>query len=102
MTIAHASEREYHAAAHLLEGLWFASEHLYPGENGIDWDGIESSVPRSSGEVILVDLALTLWTGRSHADFIEAMRYLDDANWRRFLEALEIARPRALVRGGTA
>jgi hypothetical protein len=89
---------EYTAAAHLLrsEDLRERTERYLDDDlRSIAWEDLlaDPALDRdllSDGEAVLVDMALAFWTSRPHerSDVMDVLQWLDDENFRRFMEAL--------------
>jgi hypothetical protein len=91
-----SSDSNYEAAVHLLTSPFLArkgcADFIQP--TWIDADGLEEAMgPWSTTEKMMVHLALDLSERPGHAVSMDDMAcYLDDANWRIVMEALEIRR----------
>jgi ABC-type uncharacterized transport system ATPase subunit len=84
------SSREYEAVRHILTSPLLATRTApYIGADDFDFAGLaEAAQTMSGGEALLVRIARELWLAEKVAGLWELTRRLDDANFRRVLEAL--------------
>jgi hypothetical protein len=86
-------DTEWQAAMHLLRSALLADTaalFINPHKREIDWDALRGKVHASS-ERLFAEVAFALWRGTG-SDTARAVNLLSDRNWRRFLEALQLAR----------
>jgi len=88
-------DTEWQAAMHMLRAPLIADKTapcINVAKREIDWDRLPASLYASS-ERLLGDVAFALWRGiGSGSDVARAVHLLGEPAWRRFLEALELAR----------
>jgi hypothetical protein len=88
--------REFEAAAFVLLAPLIArrtNDLIDVDNDSIDFDTlIDRSGPWSTGEKMLVDVALDLWNGRGTTTLMDAIGKLDTPNYARVLEAMAIRR----------
>jgi hypothetical protein len=86
--------REYDAVRHVLTTPAIAPRTApYIGGDDFDFAGLlRETETMSSGEALLVRVALELWLAEKRAGLWELVRRLDLGNFDRVLEALQIAR----------
>jgi len=87
---------EWQAALHLLRSPLLArkstDQYLNPARRDIDWDRLLADAGAwSSGERLFAEVAYALWRGHG-SDTIRAIGLLDEGNWQRFLQALQLRR----------
>jgi hypothetical protein len=91
------SRREWAATVHLLTApaiVERAAAFIDPDRKAIGWPGLlETSLPWSAAERLLVDAALDLWNGDRSTSLYDAVTRLDDPNFARLVEALRLRRP---------
>jgi ABC-type uncharacterized transport system ATPase subunit len=97
------SSREYDAVRHILTSPLLAHRTApYIGATDFDFAGLErEAATMSGGEALLVRIARELWLAEKVTGLWELTRRLDEANFRRVLEALVRCRGR-LFAGGIA
>jgi energy-coupling factor transporter ATP-binding protein EcfA2 len=90
------SSHEYDAVRHILEAPVIAERTApYVGPSDFDFAGLhEEAKTMSGGEALLVRIAYELWLAEKAAGLWELTRRLDEANFRRVLEALSRCRGR--------
>ncbi len=91
------SRREWAATVHLLTApaiVERAAAFIDPDRKVIGWPGLlETSLPWSAAERLLIDAALDLWNGDRSTSLYDAVTRLDDPNFARLVEALRLRRP---------
>lgn len=85
---------EYLAVRHILTAPSIAARTApYIQHDDFDFEGLErETATMSGGEALLVRTASELWYAQKTVGLWELPRRLDDANFRRTVEALAIAR----------
>jgi ABC-type iron transport system FetAB ATPase subunit len=93
------ASREYDAVRHILTAPLLAHRTgPYIGESDFDFAGLgEAAKTMSGGEALLVRIAHELWLSEKVAGLWELTRRLDEANFRRVLEALSRCRGRLIA-----
>lgn len=95
------TDREFAAAAVLLDAVWFAREAVDSVARTIDWDAVDNGVKSyaSSGERVLCGLARAMWTCREQpgAGITDAIQWLDEPAWDRVMAALQLRAGREVV-----
>jgi energy-coupling factor transporter ATP-binding protein EcfA2 len=88
------SSHEYDAVRHILEAPGIAERTApYVSSSDFDFAGLhEEAKTMSGGEALLVRIAHELWLAEKAAGLWELTRRLDEANFRRVLEALSRCR----------
>lgn len=85
---------DYAAVRHVLTAPHIAARTTpHIGEDDFDFAGLaQEAETMSSGEALLIQIASDLWHAERTAGVFDLARRLDDRNFERVVEALELVR----------